>query len=263
MAGFGIFMVFLEFAAIGLAAAAIVAILLVFWGKRYISADTNAADRQRFILACGIAPFTGLLWILLVFVAYSYANDWFFHRDDGLSTNPHAPLPNRYIVGSVDYHEGYILSPGHRMNGFPHNGKDCIAQVLNMQVTNDYILGTQFAWPTVDISYFIWDLRTHDQFYFKSLVEFRAAADKRGLWIATVPNETWVSPNIQSPVDKQGIRVDLVSYWDFYQKYRRTWFDRFAVLLMIAGQFAILILLARWGSKIRIATAERVAEKSC
>jgi hypothetical protein len=258
MAGFGIFMVFLELATIGLVAATIAAILLVLWGKKYISLGTDAARCERFILACGIAPFAGLLWILLVFVAYSYANNSFFHRDNGLSTNPHAPLPNGYIVGSVDYQEGYVLSPGHRMNGFPHNAEDCIAQVLNMQVTQDYILGTQFVWPTVNISYFIWELRTHNQLYFTSLAEFQSAAAQRGLWIATVPNETWVNPEIQAPTDKQGVRVDLVSYWDFYQKYRHTWFDYFAVLFMIAGQFTILILLIKWGRKIRIATPKQI-----
>jgi hypothetical protein len=252
MAGFGIFMEFLALTLTGLLIATIVAFLLWFFGKTYISDEVAAPVRQRFLRACRIAPFAGLLWILFVFVLYSYTNDWFFHRDDSMSTNPHAPLPNGYIVGSVDYHEGYILGPGHQMSGFPHNGDDRLAQVLNMKVTKSYIIGNQFVWPTVNISYFIWDLQTGEQYHFGSQIEFRLAAAERGIQIGTIPNETWVSTDEQLANNGQGTRVDLVSYWDFYQKYRHTWFDNLAVMFAIAGQLVILILLIKWGRQLRI-----------
>src|SRR5882724_5729339 len=170
MAGFGIFMMFLYVGTIGLGLAVITSIALVLLAKRRLSRHvTPSAQRRVFLWTSGLTPFIVLAWIVTVFILYSVVNESVFHRDNGMSTDPHTPLPNGYIIGSVDYHEGYILTPGHQMSGFPHNDLDCIAQVLNLQVTKNYILGDQLVWPTVKISYFILDLQTHNQLHFATL----------------------------------------------------------------------------------------------
>jgi hypothetical protein len=158
----------------------------------------------------------GLLWVLFSFVVYSYAIGIFFYRDNRMSTNPHAPLPDGFVIGSVDYHNGYIISPKTTMSGFPHDGPDCVAEVLELQVADPYLLGSKFIWPSTNKEYFMLDTRSRAILRSKNYEEVRAAAEARG---------------INLDFNEFGGH----SLLDTYAKYRPIWFDRFFPVASIPG----------------------------
>jgi hypothetical protein len=119
--------------------------------------------------------------VLLVFIVYSYIVGLVFHRDNRISTNPHAPLPDGYIIGSMDYHNGYIIRPGRTMNDFPKDSPDCVADVLSLQIAEPYLLGSKFKWPSTEKEYFLLDTRSGQILRFDSIEDEQSAALARGV----------------------------------------------------------------------------------
>lgn len=236
MAGFGIFMEFAFFAVLGIVAAAALAIALVHWGQRVVPASNPA--RRSFLWRCGKTPFLGLLWVLFSFVVYSYAVGLLFYRDNRLSTNPHTPLPDGFIIGSVDYHNGYIIRPHMTMEGFPHDSPDCVADVLELQIADPYLLGSKFIWPSSTKEFFLLDTRSGAVTKFGRFDELKAAASSRG--IETNFNEFGGYGLMES-----------------YVQYRPIWFDWFFPVFSVLGlswAFGSLVAGAR-----RIQRDSRVA----
>ncbi len=207
-------MEFVFFAVIGIVAAATLAMTLVLWGQRKV--PVVSPKRRAFLWRCGVTPFLGLLWILFSFVVYSYAVGLLFYRDNRLSTNPHTPLPDSYIIGSVDYHNGYIIRPHTTMDGFPHDSPDCVAEVLELQIADPYLLGSKFIWPSSTKEFFLLDPWSGAITKFGSFDEVKAAAAARG--IETNFNE-----------------FGGYSLMESYVRYRPIWFDWFFPVFSVLG----------------------------
>jgi hypothetical protein len=243
MAGFGIFMELLFSAGLGLLIATALALTLVHWGGRVVS--VASPHRRAFLLRCGVQPFLGLLWVLFSFILYSYCIEALFHRDNRLSTNPHTPLPDGFIIGSVDYHTGYIIRPGTRMDEFPHDSPACVASVLELQIADPYLLGSKFIWPSTTKAYFLLDTRSGKIRRFDEFEEVKGAAAAMG--IETNFNE-----------------FGGYSLMEAYVQYRPIWFDWFFPVMSVVGLSWMFGSLAVRAKKLRRESAGSVeAHKNC
>ena len=230
MAGFGIFMELLSFGVLGLLVATILAFALVHWGKDVV--PVTSPHRSAFLFRCGTQPFLGLLWVVFSFIVYSFCIGMLFHRDDRLSTNPHTPLPNGFIIGSVDYHTGYIIRPGMTMHGFPHDSQDCVADVLEFQIADPYLLGSKFIWPSTTKEYFILDTRSGTVTRFREFEEVEVAAAAKGIKLNF--NE-----------------FGGYSLMEAYAQYRPIWFDWFFPVFSVVGLSWMFGSLAVRGWRLR------------
>ena len=231
----GIAMDYLFYGFAGVVAAGVVAGILVFLARAYL--PPSLPGRRTFLWRCARAPFLGLVWILITWIVYSYLLGSIFHRDNGLSTNWHAPMPNGYVVGNRSYAFGYLVGPGIKSGSdYPPDGPGSVAAILYLQETEPYLLGKRFVSDSIpaargayDYKYFLVDTRTHQILRWDSIDDLRAAASIRGVTVAF--EENWGG-----------------WCWAVYAKYRPTWFDWFfpvVSLLGIAGGAGLLFAQCR------------------
>ena len=232
MVAFGIFIYFLSFCVYGVVLAVVLGAVLSMIGRALVPSATPG--RRAFLWACFRRPFLLVPWILLVFVGYSYTNGLIFHRDNGIGVNGHAPLPDGYLLGYVNYNPGYFLTPETPFGKFPNVGPDTIDGVTGLQVAGAYVLGSKYHPSTEGMDdstsgtiYFLLDTRTRSIVKFSTLDELRSASIPKG-----------INPSLESPPT-------------VYLKYRRTWFDWSLPLVSALGLAGLLASLWHEFKKIR------------
>lgn len=230
MAGFGILMAYLFYTVAGIVLACFLALILFLVGRKIAPRGTEG--REAFLSSCWKAPFLGLLWILFAFIAYSCIMGLVFHRDNGLSANPHAPLPDGYILGAAHYGNNYIIGPGKLTNGCSQDGPDCVAGVLYLQIADPYLLGSKFRGRAEGEEYFLIDTRARIVLKFATIKELRVATAARG--VAVSFGENWIG-----------------GWQEAYLEYRPIWFDWFFPLFSIAGLAASLASLTVKAKRLR------------
>jgi hypothetical protein len=223
MAGFGIVIDYLFYAVVGLIVAGIAAGVLVLLARKYVPSDTPS--RGGLIRRCIRTPFLGWVLVLAVWIVYSCALELVFHRDNGLSADLHAPMPNGYIVGNVSYSFGYLLAPeDRRENSYPKDSPYSVVGITYLQESEPYLLGSRYVsgYPAhvrrseFDKEYFFIDTRTRQVLRFDSLDELCSAASARGVTVEF--EENW-----------------CVGRWEAYGKYRPIWFDWFFPIASLMG----------------------------
>jgi hypothetical protein len=230
MAAYGVFMKFLSLTVAGVLTATVLGAIFAFFGFSYLPANTTG--RRKFTWKCVGAPFLGLLWAMFVFAVYSYAIGFLFHRDDRMSTNPHTPLPDKYVIGNMDYENGYVIKPGMTMNGFPEDTADCVAGVVDFEIADPYLLGSKSNWPSPHKQYFILDTRTGQLLRFESIGDEQKAASARGIALNFSESGGY-------------------SLWDAYTKYRPIWFDGFFPVLSLVGIACLFSSLMVQGRQLK------------
>jgi hypothetical protein len=148
-----------------------------------------------------------------------------FHRDNGLSVDRHAPMPNGYIVGNVSYSFGYLLAPEDRRgNNYPKDSPYSVVGITYLQESEPYLLGSRFMSDysasvrrsEFDKKYFFIDTRPRHVLRFDLLDELRGVAAARGVTVEF--EENWCG-----------------WCWGAYAKYRPIWFDWFFPIASLAG----------------------------
>lgn len=233
MVGFGIFIYFLRFCAGGVVLATVFGGVLALISRLLV--PNGAPGRGGLIWTCFRRPFLLIPWMLLAFIAYSYANGIIFHRDNGMGINGHVPLPDGYILGYVNYNPGYILTPETTFGAFPHLGLGAINGVTDMQIAGPYVLGSRYLpsaadfddWRSGTGKYFLLDTRTRSVTTFFTLDDLRSTSTSKG------------------------INLLLESPTDVYSRYRRTWFDWSLPVLSALGLVGLLASLWRKAKQIQ------------
>jgi len=224
---------FLYFCVYGIVFATVLGGVLVLIGRMLV--PNTVPGRSGFLWVCFKRPFLLIPWVLLAFIAYSYANGIIFHRDNGMGIDVHAPLPGGYILGYVNYDIGSTLTPETIFGSFPNPGPRAITGVQGLQVTGPYILGSRDVPPPTksddrrsdEITYFLIDTRTRSVASFPTLDDLRSASASRG------------------------VNLSLEMPSEVYSRYRRTWFDWSFPVVSTLGLIALLASLRRKAKQIQ------------
>jgi hypothetical protein len=234
MAPVWIFMDFLYFCVYGIVFATVLGGVLALIGRMLI--PNTASDRSGFLWVCFRRPFLLIPWVLLTFIAYSYANGIIFHRDNGEGIDVHVPLPGGYILGYVNYDIGSTLTPETIFGSFPNPVPGAITGVQGLQVTGPYILGSRDIPPPTNYD----GSRSAERTYF--------LIDTRTRYVATFPT----LGDLRSASSSRGINLSLEIPGVVYTRYRRTWFDWSFPVVSALGLIALLFSLWREAMQIQI-----------
>ena len=172
--------------------------------------------RQRLLRAAYLLPFYALAWAGAVFAFQALINTELLDRDMGAGDAAYCPLPNGYSIGFVDVMDQGDVYDSRRSAGEP-DAHAAASGVRLLQVAGAMLLGasdTRYLQhldqrdPPLD-RYFLIDTRTGKRADFTSVNDLRDAAAKSGITLTLEPVST------------------------IYDRYRYTWFDLFAVLLLL------------------------------
>ena len=224
----GIGIVLLLGAIVGMIAAGIGAILLggiAAWLTRGVE-----HGRKKVILIACLFPFACLGWATITFIFQAIVNETVLHRDAGIGDAFSCPLPNGYQILMIDVTDvGYVYNPKTQTSSYGVSSQeDAPSEVRVLQLEGRYILGgidtcyyDHFGTSTHLDSYFILDTQRGKRTDF---------ADRKALSHAA---------------QKLGIQLNLEPISDIYARFRFTWFDVFAGLLLIIPPILGFIFLAR------------------
>ena len=187
--------------------------------------------RTRVVRIATVLPFACLMWAGAVFVFQAVVNATYLHRDVGIGDSSNCPLPNGYSILMVDVDDqGTVYNPKTQLSDDSVVDKeDAVSGVRYLQIAGVYLLGAfdskyseHFAQdnPTLD-RYFILDTRTGSRTDFTTDSALREAAAKLGVNLSL------------EPISK------------LYSRYRFTWFDIAAALLLVLPPMIAVALLAR------------------
>lgn len=214
MAGFAVFMSILIVGFFGIALATTTSIVSVVIGKKRIPQDLQG--RRAFLNVCALAPFAGLLWLLVAFLIHIQISNRLAHQDCGLSADPYVTLPNGYVLGSLNTHDGYLVAPGYK-TGMPVTGPGYVRSIIDLRWEDGVYSGTQFdfdAQSTDHVRGFTFDTRD---------LSIKTFAPAPLSWHAGDP----------SPLEHPD------SYWNLYTQYRHHWPRYVFITLILTGEAAI------------------------
>lgn len=204
------------------------------WAVAHFTRGANGS-RRGLLRSVTVFPIACLFWAAAVFVFQAVVNVVFLHRDIGLGDGFDCPLPNGYALTFIDVTDiGTLYNPKNRplWSGVMENA---VNDVRLMQLSGPYVLGASDARSfehfgdgssPVD-SYFLLDTRTGNRADFQTYNELREAAQRLS------------------------IQPGLVPISSLYSKYRFTWFDAFAAMLLLGPPLVGAVLLLRWTQRLR------------
>jgi len=220
--------------ALGGAVAAMIGCLLLRW---MVAGFVSGSSRSRTLLlrAVTVFPFACLFWAGSLFV-FSAVNVALLHRDIGVGDGFDCPLPNGYALSFIDRTDvGTVYNP----NGRPlwsEVHENAVDNVTEMQLAGVYILGgvdshRREHFEEEDISapnlWFLLNTKTSERKDFETLEVLKESARRRN------------------------IALSLVPIGDLYSKYRFTWFDAFAGVLLVVPPLTAFALLTRRTVRLR------------
>ena len=204
-------------------------------GFRYVAVFLTrgaGAERQRAIFAVTLFPFACLGWAAIVVIFQAVINAGVLRRDVGFGDAATCPLPNGYSLLMIDvFDRGIVFNPRTQTaNGSVVDRSDTVDGVRMLQVKGAYLLGaadsqsgafstTQSAHPE---SYFLLDTRVGTPKRFATFDALRESALQLG-----------IQPKLE-PINS------------VYVRYRYTWFDLLAAILLVLPPVLAAFLLLRW-----------------
>jgi hypothetical protein len=195
-----------------------------------------ANGRRKVIIAASLFPIVCLGWGGVMFVFQAIVNEGLFHRDLGLGDTWHAPLPNGYQIMMIDVtDQGWVYNPKTQPGSGVGEQEDAVAGVRNVQVAGRYILGATdskaFEHLGQDTSqvdaYFLLDTQLGKRTQFQNYDALRHSALELG-----------IEPNLQ-PINA------------VYSKFRFSWFDVLAGMLLCVPPIIGAVLLILWIVQLR------------
>jgi hypothetical protein len=231
----GIGFVLIVWVVIGSVLAAIGALAL--WGLAGYLTRQAKQPRGRLLSFAAALPFLSLAWAAIVFVFQATINVAVLHRDIGIGDAFECPLPDGYALAFIDTTEIGTVYKNNTENG--------VRNVRFLQLAGPYIVAASdskaldhFGRQTAAVdTYFLIDTRNGRRSQFTDMAALRLAAERLH------------------------ITVSLLPVGDLYSKYRFTWFDAFAAILLIVPPMLGVVWLFRWMLQLRRnrRTTERVA----
>jgi hypothetical protein len=178
--------------------------------------------RRKVIISAILFPFACLAWMGAVFVFQAVVNDSFLHRDLGAGDTWRCPLPDGYALMMIDVtDQGWVYNPKTQPGDDVGEQADAVAEVRKRQVAGPYILGSLGLENSGRVdAFFLMDTRAGTHKTFSNYAELRTAAQILGIQLGLEP-------------------IDAV-----YSRYRFTWFDDLAGVLLfvpplVAGGFLV------------------------
>jgi hypothetical protein len=240
MAGFAIFMEVLFWGLIGLITASGLSLFIFLHAKNRISKETP--KRRKVIVVSAMAPFLGLLWLIVALFIHIQISNRLAHQDCGFSPDPYVTLPNGYVVGSANTYDGYIVAPGYKTD-VPVTGPGYVRSLIDLEFKDGDLVGTLLDFKASIVRRFVFDTRTRE-------VKIFDVDD---------PINHEFQSSTQRDLDQFGavqtrVHSDATSYWKLYEQYRHHWPNYVLVILIIAGECAIgFWVWKRWRSVTSIA----------
>jgi hypothetical protein len=195
----------------------------------YKSARKNTVRLATFL------PFACIAWAGGIFVFQAVVNTSLLHRDLGLGDSSYCPLPNGYKLLMIDVSDqGTVYNPKTQPGDTVGDQEDAISGVRELQIAGPFIFGgidSEYAKhfgqeaPKVN-RYFVLDTQTGKHLDFDTKGQLGDAAAR------------------------SGTKLLLEPVFDVYRRYRYTWFDYIAGVLLIA--FPILAAAALLTRIVRI-----------
>jgi hypothetical protein len=227
--GLGIVLIF--WAIVGSTAGTVGAFVLYSVAKHFIRGRDQDSHRLRATI--GLFPFYCLAWAGCVFAVYAITNAVVFDRDPGIGDGWYSPLPNGYTVDMIDVTDRGTL---YRSKTQDSNSREAIRGVCLLQLAGRYMMAAAdcregYAHDPRDpdsvLSFFLVDTQTGSRSAFKSYATLNDAATQV----------------------KVGLHLEPIV--DVYDRFRFTWFDGAAALLMFGVPFYYGFLLFKRGLRIR------------
>lgn len=192
--------------------------------------------RRRVIIAASVFPFACLIWAGAVFGFQAIVNEGVLNRDLGMGDTWHAPLPNGYQIMMIDVSDqGWVYNPKTQRSSGVMEQEDAVSGVRFLQVTPHHILGA------VDSKAFDHLGSESDQvdryFILDTLHGKRVNFKDRG--------------SFEQRVRGFGFEPKLESINSIYSRFRFSWFDVFAGLLLLIPPIGGAILLLVWIVRLR------------
>ena len=211
--------------ATGLIAAAIASAIL----RHRVEVLTSRASTSRdgVLRTAAMLPFACLAWAGFVFAFEATINGIFLGRDPGLGDYSECPLPNGYALRFVDTTTIGDLYRAKRTPDDPN--QRTIENVRLLQLAGTYALAAQDSHAR---QHFGQDDNQVDQYF---LVDMRS-----GDW-ETLGTLT----GLRSAAQARGIHMSLEPVGSLYFRYRWTWFDLAALILLVAPPIAGYVELMR------------------
>jgi hypothetical protein len=211
--------------------------LVVFGGSTAYLTRGIAKGRRKAIIISGLFPFACLAWAAIVFIFQAVINDRFFHCDPGIGDGWYCQLPNGYKITMIDVtDQGWVSNPRTQANeGDINDQEDSIFGVQMLQVAGPFILGGVNSQAFKHLgdrngqinSYFLIDTRTGKRTTLPNYEALRGIASQLGL-----------NPNLET-------------IYSVYSRYRYSWFDVAAGLLLCVPPIVCAVLLVRWIIRLR------------
>jgi hypothetical protein len=188
-------------------------------------AQKSAHDRV--VRNATLFPFGCLVWAACIFVSQGFINTTYLQRDIGIGDSYYCPLPNGYSILMIDEgDQGKVYNSKTDGSG---QDDDVMSDVRELQVSGRNLLGASDSqWfqhfgqdnPPSN-HYFLFDTQTGTRIDFATENELRIAAAKSGITLKL------------EPISK------------VYQRYRFTWFDATAAVLLLLPPIVGLGFLIR------------------
>jgi hypothetical protein len=223
MAGFAAFMTFLIWGFVVFVIAIVLSVVLYRSAKRACPESTAAA--RTFRIASTLAPFLGLLWLIIALILYVKISNKVAHQSVGFSPDPYVTLPNGYVLGSMNTYDGYIRAPQAHTN-VPWVGPGYVRSLIDIDLKDGRFEGTYLdsrsdMQPngTDAIRRFVFDTKNQS-------IQTFATGDKADF------------------EDQQNlVHQDENSYWVMYARYRRTWPNLIFWAILLSGEISIAAAL--------------------
>jgi len=205
-------MTILTWSFLGLVAASASSLVLFLYARQRAC---NEGHRRRWVVgASALAPFLGLLWLVVALLLHVQITNRLAHQDCGLSGDPYVTLPNGYVLGSLNTYDGYFKAPGFETD-VPVVGPGYVRCIIDLQFSDGRFVGTQTDRESTSLRHFTFDTRTRN---------FQSSGAEEPTNFGDAMTRAHDSPT---------------SYWRLYDQYRQRWPNYVLLVLIVVGEGAI------------------------
>jgi hypothetical protein len=237
----GIGFVLFIFGLLGLASAFALSKIGAYLAVRWMRDGGDEAAVERAMRAAALLPYACLAWAAAVFIFAGFINSVYLGRDALLGDTAQTPLPNGYALLFVDG-DATVFNPATQHFGSSiGNQQDAIFGVLDLQLAGPRMLGDfEVGFPPTHKAgaprrYFVLDTRSGVRGELANANALRDTSSALGITLAVEP-------------------IDTV-----FTRYRWTWFDLLAAILLVVPPMIVVGLIAKSVVRIRRAGERGVA----
>lgn len=193
---------------------------------RGANTEAQKSARDRVTRNATLLPIACIVWGGFVFIAQGFINITYLKRDIGIGDSFYCPLPNGYSILMIDVGDEGTL---HRGADASESNLGAISGVRELQISGANILGSsdgQYA------EHFAQQVSTRNRYFFLNTQTGRHT---------DFPTED----ALRTAASEIGITLKLEPIYDVYRRYRFTWFDALAAVLLFAPPTIGIVLLIR------------------